>query len=104
MIALLPQRAGELRLDEVIFSAEIIATGTVSPLGSGAGPVGEARITFAFSRAELARHLTEWQYTALLGGRSCGRQRTGSRSGPGGGSRTGPHARRPRGASPSGPW
>jgi hypothetical protein len=54
VIASLPQRAGEFRLNEVTFSAEVSAKGTVSLLGSGGELAGQAGITFTFSRSDTA--------------------------------------------------
>lgn len=51
LIASLPQRAGEFRLNEVTFIAEVSAKGTVSLLGSGGELAGQAGITFTFTRA-----------------------------------------------------
>ncbi|AXE87038.1 hypothetical protein [Streptomyces sp. Go-475] len=50
VIASLPERAGEFRLNEVTFSAEVSAKGTVSLLGSGGELSGRAGITFTFTR------------------------------------------------------
>ncbi|MGC2998442.1 Pepco domain-containing protein [Streptomyces sp. G35A] len=50
VLASLPQQAGEFRLDEVSFSAEVSAKGTVSLLGSGGELSGQAGITFTFTR------------------------------------------------------
>ncbi|QDI70287.1 hypothetical protein CD934_17460 [Streptomyces calvus] len=50
VLASLPQRAGEFQLDEVSFSAEVSAKGTVSLLGSGGELAGQAGITFTFTR------------------------------------------------------
>ncbi|GGR74015.1 MULTISPECIES: Pepco domain-containing protein [Streptomyces] len=50
VLASLPQGAGEFRLNEVTFSAEISAKGTVSLLGSGGELSGQAGITFTFTR------------------------------------------------------
>lgn len=46
LIASLPQRTGEFHLNEVTFSAEVSAKGTVSLLGSGGELAGRAGITF----------------------------------------------------------
>ncbi|GAA2433408.1 Pepco domain-containing protein [Streptomyces glaucus] len=51
VIASLPQRAGEFQLNEVTFSAEVSAKGTVSLLGSGGELAGQAGITFTFTRS-----------------------------------------------------
>ncbi|GAA1414530.1 hypothetical protein GCM10009601_02500 [Streptomyces thermospinosisporus] len=50
VLASLPRKAGEFQLDEVSFSAEISAKGTVSLLGSGGELAGQAGITFTFTR------------------------------------------------------
>ena len=50
VIASLPERAGGFRLNEVTFSAEVSAKGTVSLLGSGGELAGQAGITFTFTR------------------------------------------------------
>jgi len=52
VIASLPRKAGEFQLNEVTFSAEVSAKGTVSLLGSGGELAGQAGITFTFTRAE----------------------------------------------------
>ncbi|WP_159029323.1 Pepco domain-containing protein [Streptomyces viridochromogenes] len=51
VIASLPQKAGEFQLNEVTFSAEVSAKGTVSLLGSGGELAGQAGITFTFTRS-----------------------------------------------------
>ncbi|MFI6086059.1 hypothetical protein ACIBBB_34845 [Streptomyces sp. NPDC051217] len=50
VIASLSQEAGEFQLNEVTFSAEVSAKGTVSLLGSGGELAGQAGITFTFTR------------------------------------------------------
>lgn len=50
VIASLPRKAGEFQLNEVTFSAEVSAKGTVSLLGSGGELAGQAGITFTFTR------------------------------------------------------
>jgi len=52
VIASLPQKAGEFQLNEVTFSAEVSAKGTVSLLGSGGELAGTAGITFMFTRGQ----------------------------------------------------
>ncbi|TPQ20663.1 Pepco domain-containing protein [Streptomyces sporangiiformans] len=52
VIASLPQKAGEFQLNEVTFSAEVSAKGTVSLLGSGGELAGQAGITFTFTRSQ----------------------------------------------------
>ncbi|QKW08648.1 hypothetical protein HUT18_21990 [Streptomyces sp. NA04227] len=51
MIASLPQEAGQFQLNEVSFTAEVSAKGTVSLLGSGGELAGRAGITFTFTRS-----------------------------------------------------
>ncbi|MCZ0991815.1 hypothetical protein O1M54_51015 [Streptomyces diastatochromogenes] len=46
----LPQKSGEFQLNEVTFSAEVSAKGTVSLLGSGGELAGKAGITFRLTR------------------------------------------------------
>ncbi|GGX15577.1 Pepco domain-containing protein [Streptomyces lomondensis] len=50
VIASLPQHGGEFQLNEVTFSAEVSAKGTVSLLGSGGELAGRAGVTFTFTR------------------------------------------------------
>ncbi|MFI9819758.1 hypothetical protein ACIHFC_04665 [Streptomyces sp. NPDC052013] len=52
VLATLPQKAGEFQLDEVSFSAEVSAKGTVSLLGSGGELSGQAGLTFTFTRRQ----------------------------------------------------
>ncbi|MEF9906995.1 hypothetical protein V4Y04_28640 [Streptomyces sp. P9-A2] len=46
----LPRHAGGFSLNEVTFSAEVSAKGTVSPLDSGGELADKAGLTFTFTR------------------------------------------------------